>query len=61
VTDIGARKATIDQRIADPATYAGAADVPGLLREQASLAAALGEAEARWLAAAEAIEEADAE
>ena len=61
VADLGARKAALDQRIADPATYAGAADVAGLLREQASLAAALGEAEARWLAAAEAIEEADAE
>jgi ATP-binding cassette subfamily F protein 3 len=61
VTDLTARKTALDQRIADPATYAGAADVSGLLREQAALAAALGEAEARWLAAAEAIEEADAE
>jgi ATP-binding cassette subfamily F protein 3 len=61
VTDLTTRKSALDQRIADPATYAGAADVPGLLREQASLSAALGEAEARWLAAAEAIEEADAE
>jgi len=59
VTDLTTRKTTLDQRIADPATYAGAADVSGLLREQASLAAALGEAEARWFAAAEAIEEAD--
>jgi ATP-binding cassette subfamily F protein 3 len=61
VTDLTTRKAALDQRIADPATYAGAADVSGLLREQASLATAVGEAEARWLAAAEAIEEADAE
>jgi ATP-binding cassette subfamily F protein 3 len=61
VGDLSQRKAALDQRIADPATYAGAADVAGLLRAQASLAAALGEAEARWLAAAEAIEEADAE
>jgi ATP-binding cassette subfamily F protein 3 len=61
VSDLSARKAALDQRIADPATYAGAADVAGLLREQASLGAALGEAEARWLAAAEAIEEAGAE
>jgi ATP-binding cassette subfamily F protein 3 len=61
VTDLTARKSVLDRRIADPATYAGAADVAGLLREQASLAATLGEAEARWLAAAEAIEEADAE
>ncbi len=61
VGDLTARKSALDRRIADPATYAGTADVPGLLREQAALAAALGEAEARWLAAAEAIEEADAE
>ncbi|HEY1502801.1 MAG TPA: ABC-F family ATP-binding cassette domain-containing protein [Stellaceae bacterium] len=61
VTDLSARKAALDRRIADPATYTGTADVAGLLREQASLAAALGEAEARWLAAAEAIEDADAE
>jgi ATP-binding cassette subfamily F protein 3 len=61
VSDLSARKTALDHRIADPATYAGAADVAGLLREQASLAAALGEAEARWLTAAEAIEDADAE
>jgi ATP-binding cassette subfamily F protein 3 len=61
VTDLSALKAALDQRIADPATYTGIADVSGLLRKQASLAAALGKAEARWLAAAEAIEEADAE
>jgi ATP-binding cassette, subfamily F, member 3 len=61
VTELSARKSALDQRIADPATYAGSADVSGLLREQAALAATLGEAEARWLAAAEAIEEADAE
>ena len=59
--DLSQRKAALDRRIADPATYAGAADIAGLLREQAALAAALGDAEARWLAAAEAIEEADAE
>ena len=61
VSDLSARKTALDRRIADPETYAGGADVAGLLREQAALAAALGEAEARWLAAAEAIEEADAE
>jgi ATP-binding cassette subfamily F protein 3 len=61
VTDLTARKSALDRRIADPATYADGGDVSGLLREQAALAAALGEAEARWLAAAEAIEEADAE
>ncbi|HEY3916193.1 MAG TPA: ABC-F family ATP-binding cassette domain-containing protein [Stellaceae bacterium] len=59
VGDLSARKAALDRRIADPATYAGAGDVAGLLRDQAALAAALDEAEARWLAAATAIEEAD--
>jgi ATP-binding cassette subfamily F protein 3 len=61
VTDLTARKSALDQRIADPATYASGGDASGLLREQAALAATLGEAEARWLAAAEAIEEAGAE
>jgi len=61
VGDLAARKAALDQRIADPATYQGSGDVAGLLREQAALAAALGEAEGRWLAAAEAIEEAGSE
>ena len=42
VTDLTARKSALDQRIADPATYAGAADVPGLLREQASLSRRAG-------------------
>jgi ATP-binding cassette subfamily F protein 3 len=58
VGDLTTRKAALDQRIADPTTYQATGDVEGLLREQATLAAALGEAEARWLAAAEAIEEA---
>jgi ATP-binding cassette, subfamily F, member 3 len=59
---VSARKATLDRRIADPATYAAdSSDVASLLREQAALAAELREAEARWLAAAAAIEEADAE
>ena len=61
VAEVGARKAELDQRIADPATYAGATDVAALLRQQVALASALGEAEARWLAAAAAIEEADSE
>jgi ATP-binding cassette, subfamily F, member 3 len=61
VGDLNARKAALDQRIADPSTYQGAGDVANLMREQAALAAALGEAEARWLAAAEAIEEAGRE
>jgi ATP-binding cassette subfamily F protein 3 len=61
VTELSARKMALDRRIADPATYAPAMDIAGLLREQAALSAELGAAEARWLAAAEAIEEADAE
>ncbi|HLI21668.1 MAG TPA: ABC-F family ATP-binding cassette domain-containing protein [Stellaceae bacterium] len=61
VGDLSARKAALDRRIADPGTYERAGDIAGLLREQAALAAALGEAEARWLAAAEAIEEAQSE
>jgi ATP-binding cassette subfamily F protein 3 len=61
VGDLNARKTALDQRIADPSTYQGTGDVANLLREQAALAAELGEAEARWLAAAEAIEEADSE
>jgi ATP-binding cassette subfamily F protein 3 len=60
VADLNTRKAALDRQIADPATYAGG-EVASLLREQAALGAALGEAEARWLAAAEAIEEAQAE
>jgi ATP-binding cassette subfamily F protein 3 len=61
MADLTKRKAALDQRIADPATYADAGDVSGLMREQTALGAALSEAEARWMAAAEAIEEADAE
>jgi ATP-binding cassette subfamily F protein 3 len=60
VADLNTRKAALDRQIADPATYAGG-EVASLLREQAALGAALGEAEARWLAAAQAIEEAQAE
>jgi ATP-binding cassette subfamily F protein 3 len=61
MADLTKKKTALDQRIADPATYADAGDVSGLMREQTALGAALGEAEARWMAAAEAIEEADAE
>jgi ATP-binding cassette subfamily F protein 3 len=61
VADITKRKEALDQRIADPTTYAGASDVTALMREQAALAETLGVAEIRWLAAAEAIENAEAE
>jgi len=54
---LGAKKAALDEQLADPATYAGkSVDVAALLREQAALAAALSDAEARWLEAAQAIE-----
>lgn len=59
--DLSARKATLDRRIADPSTYEGAADVASLLREQAALAVELSAAEARWLAAAQAVEEVDSD
>ncbi len=54
------RKTALDRRVADPGTYAeGGAALQDLLREQAGAAQALAEAEARWLAAAEAIERAE--
>ena len=61
VADITKRKEALDQRIADPKTYAGTGDVAALMREQATLAETLSAAEIRWLAAAEAIENAEAE
>jgi ATP-binding cassette subfamily F protein 3 len=55
-----AHKSALDQRLADPGTYAaGGAVLQELLREQAAAAEALAAAEARWLAAAEAIEHAE--
>jgi len=60
LAEITARKEALDRRLADPALYAnGGAEIADLLREQASAAAALAEAEARWLAAAEAVEQAE--
>jgi len=54
------RKAALDRRLADSGTYAeGGAALQELLRERAGAAQALAEAEARWLAAAEAIERAE--
>ena len=50
--------AAIETALADPATYAGR-DVPDLLRQQAELRATLEVAERDWLAAAEALEDAD--
>jgi len=61
VSELSAKKAALDARVADPATYAANANVANLLREQAALAAELGDAEARWLDAAQALEDADTE
>ncbi len=56
---LAAQKEALDRRLADPETYAeGGAPLQELLREQAAAAQALAEAEARWLAAAEAVEQA---
>src|SRR5581483_7903463 len=53
-------KAALDHQLADPETYArGGGSVEELLRQQALAAAALAEAEAKWLAAAEALEKAE--
>jgi len=55
--ELGARKAALDRRLADPDTYEAEGSALGaLMREQASLAAELEDAEARWLEAAQAIE-----
>jgi ATP-binding cassette, subfamily F, member 3 len=60
LASVSARKAALDRKVADPATYgAGGAALQELLREQAAAAEALAAAEARWLAAAEAIERAE--
>ena len=60
LSELGARKAALDHRLADPGTYrAEGSELGALMREQASLAAALEDAEARWLEAAQAIEAAE--
>jgi ATP-binding cassette subfamily F protein 3 len=60
MAELGKRKETLDRRLADPATYGSdGAELAGLLREQAGLNAALGDAEARWLEAAQAVEAAE--
>jgi len=60
LSELGARKAELDHRLADPETYrAEGSELGALMREQATLAAALEEAEARWLNAAQAIEAAE--
>lgn len=58
--ELAGRKATIDRLLADPATYdAKSAQVPDLLRQQNDLGQLLAAAEAEWLAAAEAMENAE--
>jgi ATP-binding cassette, subfamily F, member 3 len=58
---IAARKAALDRQLTDPATYAaGGATLTDLLRTQAQAAQSLAEAEAAWLAAAEAVERSEA-
>ena len=57
---IAARKAALDRELADPATYgASGRPVAERVREQAEAAQSLAEAEAAWLAAAEAVERAE--
>jgi ATP-binding cassette subfamily F protein 3 len=51
---------TVERRLADPTTYAGEADVPVLVLQQAELTRRLAAAEAAWLAAEEALERATA-
>ena len=54
---VGAEKAEIERRLADPAVYDGPADdLSELLKRQGEIARRFAEAEARWLAAQEALE-----
>ena len=50
---------TVERRLANPTTYAAAADIPVLVQRQADLARRLSAAEAAWLAAEEALERAN--
>ncbi len=57
LAQITARKTALDRQLADPTSYAaGGATLAELLRSQADAAHSLAEAEAAWLAAAEAVE-----
>jgi len=54
---IGAEKAEMERRLADPAVYDGPPDaLSDLLKRQGEIARRLAEAEAEWLAAQEALE-----
>jgi ATP-binding cassette subfamily F protein 3 len=58
--DLTDRKSAVDRQLAEPEVYAaGGSRLEALLREQATLAVALAEAETRWLAAADALDQAD--
>jgi hypothetical protein len=60
MAELGLRKETIERRLVDPTIYqVNGTELADLLREQAGLNAALGEAEARWLEAANEIEVAE--
>jgi ATP-binding cassette subfamily F protein 3 len=60
LTKISERHRALEQQLADPATYAaGATQLTQLLRAQAETAQSLADAEAAWLAAAEAMERAE--
>ncbi len=60
LSELSQRKDALQRRLADPATYAATgADLAELMREQATLEGALAEAETVWLAAAEALQEAE--
>ena len=55
-----AAKAALDRQVADPRTYAqSGSSVEELLRQQSLAEASLAEAEAEWLAAAAALEQAE--
>ena len=59
ITRLTARLGQLDTALADPARATGAdrlAGVPGLMKTRATVAKALAEAEAKWMAASEALE-----
>ncbi len=60
VERLTSERRTVEIRLADPTTYAGADDVPVLVQRQAELTRRLAAAESAWLAAEEALERANA-
>jgi len=56
-----AEREWLEATLADPALYADAAEAARLARKRGELAAAIAQAETRWLAAAEALEAAEKE